>query len=57
MIKNAVEAHERNANGQDETQGFISLDNALDAIETISLEPRSLRDMSAKPTGDPELAT
>lgn len=51
VITAAVEAYDK-TDEDDEKRGFISLADAFDALESISLEQRSLNDSADKPHND-----
>lgn len=49
-IKPAISAHKKSSDDQYNTQGFISLASALEALESLSLEHKSLGDLMDKST-------
>lgn len=52
VITAAVAAHDKSLDDSEAAQGFISLANALDVLESLSLEQNSLGDMTDKPAND-----
>lgn len=57
VIESAINAHDNQANKQEDAQKFISLANALETLESISLEQKSLGDIGSKTANEPTLTT
>lgn len=53
VMKAAIEAHDKMDDEQEIGQGFISLASALEALESISLEQKSLGNMGTKLLNEP----
>lgn len=48
----SVEAQDKAASEQGDNQGYISLASALGALETLSLEQKSITGSNTNPSGD-----